>query len=61
MRSSKTQDSWYLYTSHPDIRGRNEKSNPEQTMEILMTQLNPNIMKIFTKEQSANAIQATKV
>lgn len=61
MRSSKTQDSWYLYTLHPDICERNEKPNSEQTMELLMTQLNPNVMEIFTKEKSANAIQATKV
>lgn len=54
--SSKTADSWYLYTSHLDICVIKEKLNPNQTLEILMTQLNPNVMKIFTKEQSTNQL-----
>lgn len=61
MRSSKSNDSWYLYALHPVKCFGKEKQNPDQTLEILMTQLDPNVMQIFTKEQSANASQATLV
>ncbi|VVC30974.1 S-adenosylmethionine decarboxylase,S-adenosylmethionine decarboxylase, core,S- [Cinara cedri] len=60
MCSSKTNDSWYLYALQPVKCFSNEKQSPDQTLEVLMTQLDPNIMQIFTKEQSANAIQATQ-
>lgn len=61
MRSSKSNDSWYLYALHPVKCFGKEKQSPDQTLEILMTQLDPNVMQIFTKEQSANASQATRV
>ena len=35
--------------------------DPDQTIEILMTELDPKIMKIFTKAQSASSREATKV
>ncbi|BES87433.1 unnamed protein product [Nesidiocoris tenuis] len=68
-------DCWYLYTlqrSKPDIlavdsndsnnnREQEGKSlNPDQTLEILMTDLDPRLMAIFTKKQSANAEEATR-
>lgn len=61
MRSSKTDDSWYLYALHPVECFGKEKQKPDQTLEILMTNLDPDVMQIFTKEQSANATQATQV
>lgn len=61
LRSSKTDDSWYLYALHPVECFGKEKQNPDQTLEILMTNLDPHVMQIFTKEQSANANQATQV
>lgn len=61
LRSSKTDDSWYLYALHPVECFGKEKQNPDQTLEILMTNLDPRVMQIFTKEQSANASQATQV
>lgn len=61
MHSSKTKDSWYLYALHPVEGLGKEKQNSDQTLEILMTHLDPNVMQIFTKEQSANADQATQV
>lgn len=62
MRSPKTDDSWYLYALHPvKCFEKDQTSNPDQTLEILMTNLDPDVMQIFTKEQSANASQATQV
>lgn len=61
MHSSKTNDSWYLYALHTVECFGKDKQNPDQTLEILMTQLDPNIMQIFTKDQSANSNQATQV
>jgi len=61
MRSSKSDDSWYLYALHPVECFGKEKQNADQTLEILMTNLDPDVMQIFTKEQSANATQATQV
>ncbi len=34
---------------------------PDQTLEIMMSDLDPDIMKIFTKEVSATAAEATQV
>lgn len=61
MHSSKSGDSWFLYALHPVNCFTKEKQQSDQTLEILMTQLNPDVMQIFTKEQSANASQATQV
>ncbi|XP_050522573.1 S-adenosylmethionine decarboxylase proenzyme [Daktulosphaira vitifoliae] len=60
MHSSKSGDSWFLYALHPVKCFTKEKQQSDQTLEILMTQLNPDVMQIFTKEQSANATQATQ-
>lgn len=38
-----------------------QSTEPDQTIEILMTELDPQIMSIFTKEESANAKDATEV
>lgn len=61
MRSSITDDSWYLYTLHLSEGFGIEKSNPDQKLEILMTQLDPSVMQIFTRENSSSANQATQV
>ncbi|XP_022916769.1 S-adenosylmethionine decarboxylase proenzyme isoform X3 [Onthophagus taurus] len=57
------KDCWYLYTLNPfpekavkPISG----SEPDQTLEILMTDLDPDIMAIFSKEECLNAEEATK-
>lgn len=60
MHSSKKDDSWYLYTLHTVECFEKEKQNPDQTLEILMTHLDPNVMQIFTKDQSASSNQATQ-
>lgn len=60
---------WYLYTV---CRGGGSENlnliesiqappNPDQTIEILMTELDPNIMSIFTKDESNTAKDATEV
>ena len=36
-------------------------SEPDQTIEILMSDLDPEVMDIFTRVASANAAEATKV
>lgn len=61
IQSSKTDDSWYLYSLKPVSYLRKEPKNADQTLEIIMTQLDPNVMGIFTKEHSANSSQATQV
>jgi len=61
MHSSKTDDSWYLYTLHTVECFGKEKQNPDQTLEILMTHLDPNVMQMFTKDQSVSSNQATQV
>jgi S-adenosylmethionine decarboxylase len=70
---SVSGESWFLYTSNPrrtkpvDLSksfGGSIKSNPrgsDQTLEILMTNLDPKIMKIFTKEASSSGLEATLV
>ncbi|KAL1495024.1 hypothetical protein ABEB36_010511 [Hypothenemus hampei] len=58
------RDCWYLYTLNPipePNRPRNlMASDGDQTLEILMTDLNPDIMSIFTKEECLNGKEATK-
>lgn len=34
---------------------------PDQTLEILMTELDPDVMSIFTREECLDAAEATKV
>lgn len=38
-----------------------QSNEPDQTIEILMTELDPQIMSIFTKEECAKAKDATEV
>lgn len=61
------RDCWYMYSL---CRGGGEMQRriedvksiePDQTIEILMTELDPQIMSIFTKDESANAKDATEV
>ncbi|KAJ8916868.1 hypothetical protein NQ315_005875 [Exocentrus adspersus] len=59
------KDCWYLYTLNPlPQRDRMltlpESDQADQTLEILMTDLDPDIMAIFTKEECLNATEATK-
>ncbi|CAG0892876.1 unnamed protein product [Darwinula stevensoni] len=57
------RDCWYLYTlSHPfgegdEWRGVNE---PDQTLEVLMMDLDTDAMQIFTRQASSDARQATQ-
>lgn len=61
------KDCWYLYTLNPFTRRAPHQplppviEEPDQTLEILMTDLDPEIMSIFSKEESLNATEATKV
>lgn len=59
-----SRDSWYLYTLNPPsgIKGLvGGIQEPDQTLEILMTHLDPKIMTIFTKESSKSGMDATIV
>lgn len=59
------KDCWYLYTLNPlpkiNRLTAQQQIEPDQTLEILMTDLDPNVMSIFTKEECLNATEATKV
>lgn len=49
---SVNRDCWFLYTVNPlDSAKARIKGNmePDQTLEVLMTDLDPEIMRIFTK------------
>lgn len=60
------RDCWYLYTLNP-LEGDNNKKRhrgvpePDQTLEILMSDLDPEVMAIFTREESSSAAEATQV
>ncbi|CAB3230209.1 unnamed protein product [Arctia plantaginis] len=64
------KDCWYLYTLLPlegtvdalekEHCAANELLEPDQTIEILMSDLDPAVMEIFTRQYSANAAQATR-
>ena len=57
------RDCWYLYTLNPldkYLSGRADVE-PDQTIEILMTDLDPKIMELFTKNRVKNGHEATKV
>lgn len=68
---SINHECWYLYTlSHPERGGRMQTkepalpelescSEPDQTIEVLMQNLDPKIMNIFTKQHSDDAKEAT--
>ncbi|XP_013189997.1 S-adenosylmethionine decarboxylase proenzyme [Amyelois transitella] len=66
------KDCWYLYTLLP-LEGTvdalekeqlestiSESSEPDQTIEILMSDLDPEVMDIFTRAASEDAAQATR-
>lgn len=51
-------DCWYLYTFN---RGTNNyRKEADQTIEILMTDLDPEVMSIFTREMCSSAEEATQ-
>ncbi|KAL1109909.1 hypothetical protein AAG570_014143, partial [Ranatra chinensis] len=69
------KDCWYLYTlSAPKVLQCNNNNNnnnnndvtmsvmhePDQTLEVLMTDLDPKVMAIFTKDLCSSAKEATK-
>lgn len=74
---SVNRDCWYLYTlsrrgvgealandlaiSNNMIIESLQVPDPDQTIEVLMTDLDPKVMAIFTKEDSTNAKEATQV
>lgn len=68
---SVNRDCWYLYTLSrggggyhmrriEDVIQQKNNNEADQTIEILMTELDPQIMAIFTKEECENAKEATE-
>ncbi|XP_073961705.1 S-adenosylmethionine decarboxylase isoform X2 [Choristoneura fumiferana] len=66
------KDCWYLYTLLPlegtvDALEKEERqcsaaeAEPDQTLEILMSELDPEVMDIFTRQASVDARHATRV
>lgn len=57
------RDCWYLYTLNPLDRFLTGKvcMEPDQTIEILMTDLDPEVMKLFTKQEAEDGREATKL
>jgi len=49
-------DCWYLYTLNKPM----SINEPDQTLEIIMTKLDPEVMKIFSKDVSSSAEDAAK-
>lgn len=62
---SINHDCWYLYTYSREggiaVHENVLSIEPDQTIEILMTDLDPDVMAIFTKGESKNATEATEV
>ena len=56
---SLNKDCWYMYTLK-DF-SRKMTSEPDQTIEILMSELDPEIMQIFHRENSSTAQEAREV
>ncbi|XP_021202175.1 S-adenosylmethionine decarboxylase proenzyme [Bombyx mori] len=65
------KDCWYLYTLLPlegtvaavekeQQEAESGRGEPDQTIEILMSDLDPQVMDIFTREHSHDAAYATK-
>lgn len=50
-----------LEKEHSDASEGRGLTEPDQTIEILMSDLDPAVMDIFTRQYSADAAQATKV
>lgn len=48
---------WYLYTLNRPV----SIIEPDQTLEIIMTKLDPEVMKIFTRDVSSSAEEASKL
>lgn len=55
---SPETDCWYLYTLFKD-KDLQDPPEPDQTLEILMTHLDPEVMSIFTKDVCSSAEEAT--
>lgn len=53
------RDCWYLYTLNPPMHFEGIQV-PDQTLEIIMQELDQKIMKIFTREKCASAKEATQ-
>lgn len=51
-------DCWYLYTLSR-VKTDQEPREPDQTLEILMTNLDPDIMSIFTRDVCSSSSEAT--
>lgn len=49
-------DCWYLYT----LDKRCVRTKTDQTLEVIMTDLDPEVMKIFYQEYTSSAAEATK-
>ncbi|XP_034189967.1 S-adenosylmethionine decarboxylase isoform X1 [Osmia lignaria lignaria] len=56
---SVDSDCWYLYTLNRE-KSVDEPSEPDQTLEILMTHLDPEVMALFTREVCSSADEATQ-
>ncbi|XP_054268778.1 S-adenosylmethionine decarboxylase proenzyme [Macrosteles quadrilineatus] len=56
---SPARDCWYLYTLNPTSRHTRPRA-PDQTLEVLMTDLDPEVMKIFTQQGASSAADATQ-
>lgn len=50
------RDCWYLYTLHP----MKEIQVPDQTLELIMVDLDEKIMSVFTRASSSSAREATQ-
>ncbi|XP_037902785.1 S-adenosylmethionine decarboxylase proenzyme isoform X2 [Hermetia illucens] len=63
---SVNRDCWYLYTlsrGGGELQRRIENMEliePDQTIEILMTELDPTVLSTFTKEECSKAVEATE-
>ena len=56
---SMNKDCWYMYTMK-DF-SRKMTSEPDQTIEILMSELDPEVMQLFHRENSSTAQEAREV
>ncbi|GLV45994.1 S-adenosylmethionine decarboxylase [Carabus blaptoides fortunei] len=56
------RDCWYLYTLNPPpmLVDSCTGTEPDQTLEILMTHLDPDIMALFSREECRSAAEATQ-
>ncbi|XP_076395481.1 S-adenosylmethionine decarboxylase isoform X4 [Megachile rotundata] len=56
---SVDSDCWYLYTLNRE-KSVDETPEPDQTLEILMTHLDPEVMALFTRDVCSSADEATQ-